>query len=136
MSPTEQIAVKLFGWKADKRSRGCTWTRFTCESPMDVAIIYDIGVNNGPDHWPDFTDDRLKWYWIRQVEDALINIKNGHYQTYYLHCLADIWDEESGTQPPTFTWRHLLSTVALRSTAEQRLAAALRVLNDMKQGDI
>tara|TARA_R110000868_G_scaffold4119_14_gene25052 strand:- start:5503 stop:5943 length:441 start_codon:yes stop_codon:yes gene_type:complete len=78
MTDTERIAVGLLGWKPceplqGEEHRGYRWYARTGrldDFPL-VAAVTDSDIWAGRAHWPDFTDERLKDFWIRKMEDAL-----------------------------------------------------------------
>jgi len=122
MTPTETIAKKLWGWKPDKRARGCKWTRWT-RDPHDVAIIYDDGVNPDSDTWPDFADEIRQHYWIRRMEDRLAEMPDW---TLYQETLKGICLDDAGYTDGIKDLADI-TRLLLRASASQRLAAAVRV---------
>ena len=106
-SSTEIIATKLMGWRADKRSRGCKWTRWTLEDPLDVAIVYDDGYTSGSDYWPNLSN----WNDIRRMEDAIA--EKSHWDLY----TAYLWEVVTGSlSTPLHSWCLYSASVALRAT--------------------
>ena len=124
LSDTAFIAERLFGWKADKRTRGVKWTRWTRE-PYDVAIVYDDGIN--PDSpWPKLDD----WNDIRRMEDALS--KESLYFDYARHLCTMVSGMDyfiGSNQTPDWL-------VCLRATAPQRVAAAVKVLRELDRAEL
>jgi hypothetical protein len=108
LTPAEIVAVKLLGWEPYHSEDGRAYK-------LDgYAVIY---VGNDPEpyvgrtpkgNWPDFTDDRLAWYWIRRVEDALD--EKGLIARYLVHLCHHKF--------------------VLRATVPQRLEAAIRVIEE------
>ncbi len=119
MTPTEQIAVFL-GWtRIEYDNRAHLWRSPDGKSfglPPKVATLESI--------WPNFTDDRLKWYWIRRVEDALA--EQGLLENYQWK-LVGVADNELVGETVLRA-----DLVMLRSTVEQRLQAALLALEESR----
>ncbi len=140
MTDTEKIAVGLFGW-GDGRKVEPEWdgpnAKKVYEKNGQEVFAYTDGTCSGEfrpsSEWPDFTDDRLKWYWIRRVEDALAEKRLLTAYVTQLDALAagtDEWraqKETGAVSDSALQWReyHIL-----RATVEQRLAAALRVIEE------
>ena len=135
MTHTEIIAVKLFGWEA-------------CETPPietdpNVRWYQKMGSREHLEYvgyrsddadicgtiyrtvgWPNFADERLKWYSIRQMEDALA--KRWLLKQYMLTIDGEFTVKASDPMPGTcITWQ---SFAMLRATAAQRVEAAVKVL--------
>jgi hypothetical protein len=118
ITPEEAIAMKLLGWTPikdmtpyDKGLRGYS------HAEHGNAFLTGTGCpmwRCGGYHseFPDFTDDRLKWYWIRRMEDALA--ERGLLWQYF-NALNRLCGE---------------SPRCLRATAEQRVEAALKALEE------
>lgn len=74
-------------------------------------------------NWPDFTDDRLKWYWVRKMEDEIA--AKGLWVPYETELRRSTLDDAGyggiESVAPSLS-------LLLRATAAQRVAAALKVL--------
>ncbi len=108
LTPAEIVAVKLLGWKpyTDNDEDYQHFRIFSDGKPW--CSVCDL---------PDFTDERLSWYWIRRVEDALRERKllMEYYDALRLasfgFCDSDVFWE-------------------FRATVPQRLEAAIRVIEE------
>lgn len=130
MTNTELIATKLFGWTPCEPPDDCnsrlSWYSRPGFSRDDVDLA---GVSNGvrlggtvdPDEgWPDFDDYIFKWYHVRRMEDALAEKRLLPEYKWALVSLVQSLAESQLLPEPT---------IMLRATAEQRVAAAVRVLD-------
>ena len=127
MTYTEIIAVKLFGWE----SMNCEWpdeiwychpsgAEHRLGTPYNEYIVVD-----GEEEWPDFEDERLKWYWIRRMEDSLAERGlNRHYMVALWHLYAGHRNDPF----PDLDNPECCLECGLRATAEQRVEAAVKVL--------
>jgi hypothetical protein len=122
LTPAEVLATKLFGWKCDDSKNNLP------ERDREYSRISDAGYTQwacikiergeeifGERSWPDFTDERLAWYWIRRVEDALRALDKDLFDDYMI-CVTRKCDYDRRD-----AW---LATVA------QRLEAATRVIKE------
>lgn len=114
-TPAEVIAVKLLGWKATEAPSGLLKSNRYYSHPdlcgfVGVADSYTDTRWLREGEWPDFTDERLAWYWIRRVEDALD--KKGLIARYLVHLCHHKF--------------------VLRATVPQRLEAAIRVIEEAR----
>lgn len=131
LTDTEKIAVALFGWVADKRTRGYKWTRYTRQSPIGVVICHDDGIWTGSEDWPNITD----WNWIRKMEDA---IAERDLNLLYAEALYDqtgnvayatMLDGAHAKRMSSDALTRLIPfACGIRATAAQRVAAAVKVL--------
>ena len=129
MTPAEIVAVKLFGWRATEAPSGLLKSNRYYSHPdlcgfVGVADSYTDTRWLREGEWPDFTDERLAWYWIRRVEDALA--EKGLIDEYVLNLWrsrvhGDEWIAKSASPD----WVNIL-----RATAPQRLEAAIRVVEE------
>lgn len=113
LTPAEVVATKLFGWERLLDQCPTTWhsaRHFSDGKPY-------VSLTRG---FPDFTTDVCKWYWIRQLEDALTERGLGKAYAKALVARFDFIDD-------TFD---AVVVPCLRATVEQRLAAAVRVLEE------
>ena len=124
MTYTEIIAVKLFGWERieDKPEKILGPPSRWYELGNYSTAVYDNGSAVGwtAGNWPDFTDGSLRWYWIRRMEDALA--ERGLGKTY-AQTLCGAYPEL--LTPDEFD---AIAAPCLRATADQRVAACVKVL--------
>lgn len=120
LTPAEIIAVKLFGWKfegAGFNFNGKVYSR----NGQRANINPDGSRRFDPTrYWPEVTD----WNWIRRMEDELA--AKGLLEAYMLRLDGEFTVKASEPLPGTcMTWQ---SFAMLRATVEQRIAAAVKVL--------
>jgi hypothetical protein len=123
MTPTETIAVKLFGWKRDD-SRNPLPDRdreYTMTSPTGYKRLACIKIATGEElfgnhHWPDLAD----WNDIRRMEDAMAAKEGQLFRRYCDLLTLMIPADDRGDK----------TLDAMRSSPAQRVAACLRVLQD------
>jgi hypothetical protein len=138
MTPTETIAVKLFGWlesrPADPDEDGKNVRKIYFNAKGEEAYLLvdgtysDDGINDALDEWPDLTD----WNWIRRMEDALA--EKGLF-VQYAGALSDIVPAEECKPKGLFeSPADLIIFVGLAlgmyATPAQRVSACLRVIED------
>ena len=135
MTYTEIIAVKLFGWEACEAPpiethRNVRWYQKMGSREHLEYVGYrsddaDIcGTINRTVSWPNFADERLKWYWIRRMEDVLA--ERGLGKTYAQHLVSSL-----GGLPHDDAFDQV-AVPCLRATAEQRVAACVKVLEEVQ----
>jgi hypothetical protein len=116
VTPAEIIAVKLFGWRHDGYWPS-VGKRYKHPNRPDCRV-YEDGEGVGSDTWPDFSD----WNSIRRMEDALAErglMEGSPSEPSYTRMLRRIVGPDQSDY-----------CVGLRATAEQRVAAALKVIEE------
>jgi hypothetical protein len=134
MNPTEIIATKLLGWRHDGYwpSGG---KRYKHPNHPDCRV-YEDGEGVGSDAWPDLSD----WNDIRRMEDTLAE-KGIEVWCKYLNFLMSDFDptamskhlkplRDCGQVSPDAALLLVGAASALSPTTEQRVAAALKVIEE------
>ena len=116
MTPAEIVAVKLLGWKPIATPDCCDASqRWYQQERHQIGVLSDGRCTVKTTVWPDFTDERLAWYWIRRVEDALRALDKDLFDDYMLYV----------TRKCDYDRRD-----AWLATVPQRLEAAIRVIEE------
>jgi len=135
MTPTETIAVKLFGWepylpkplefdddvRALYRKEGELVALFNLDPPCLRAVAID---GSTAVDWPDLAD----WNWIRRMEDALAD--KGLLSQYINRLSWHPYSEDQDSERRSLTSVEESHWFYLRATASQRVAAALQVIEE------
>jgi hypothetical protein len=125
LTPAEVIAVKLFGWEPIETPTGFNRQLRWYDSPTEMIMV---GVDQHGiaktinTNWPDFTDERLAWYWIDLVQRELAArglIYGTPAKPSYIRELRRIYGTDDGD-----------AMVYLLATVPQRLEAAIRVIEE------
>jgi len=126
MNPAEIIATKLLGWE-----------RLPVDPPIYAKGRSEVTVVDGEEYrrdwdlshiWPDLSDYNC----IRRMEDALAErgLLRRYHSALWGNCVLEDWQRLEYASPSFFS---LQSYIFLRATTEQRVAAALKVLEEADQ---
>jgi hypothetical protein len=132
MTPAEIIATKLLDFDALQHLNDAHENCYLHRPSSNVASVNPktghLTVSwEGCEEWPDLAD----WNDIRRMEDALA--KKGLGAQYACALVASLRDAVLaclGDQDIEASAFHLVSVPCLRATAEQRVAAALKVISE------
>lgn len=131
MTHTEIIATKLFGWYPQSQSNNFVGGKTKAYSNGFTNVW--IGAADGKPHrsatskadlWPDFTEPQLKYYWIAQMEQRIA--ERGLLLKYVHHLHNACIDS------PMKEWESIPVFIMLRATPEQRIEAAVNVLEGVE----
>jgi hypothetical protein len=118
MNPAEIIATKLFHWF--RHQNGTAYTHGS-----SGRIFFPDDAMEYPEEWPVLTN----WNDIRRMEDALAEkgLLAKYHHSLWENCALEDWQWVEYTNP---YFPCLNKYMPLRATAEQRVAAALKVIKE------
>jgi hypothetical protein len=129
VTPTEILAVRLFGWvpceaPSGEAHRGYRWyEQFINTGVYNIVGLDDMHIWWGRAHWPDFTD----WNWIRRMDEEL---EKRDLMERYLDTLLAMLDPNYDYKAYQDVAQHCSNV--LLCTTDQRIAAALKVLGEVE----